>query len=224
MPSKRTVIDTFRKMLQEVGADSNYTNQFLYNTLLPVAMGLIKREISAGRVYKNTKFFQTLQCQEVIEVSSIGECCPIKTDCTIFRTKCKVPDVWQDVMGPIIKTITSVDGTTNFFYTTPTTWQNKRQDPYNRMSAEKYAFFSDGYLWFPVHNPHFINIFGFFMDDVNDLNQCITREGCTRYLDTQFPIPDWILAETYGKAVQLLVPSKQAQEDVDINKNPNRKN
>lgn len=223
MPSKRTVIETFRKMLQEVGADSNYTNQFLYNTLLPVAMGLIKREISAGRIYKNTKFFQTLKCQEVIEVSTIGDCCPIRTDCVIYRTKCKVPDAWQDVLGPIIKTITSVDGTTGFFYTTPTTWQNKRQDPYQRMSSEKYAFFADGYLWFPEHNPHLINIFGFFMDDISQFNTCSSSEECVRYLDTQFPIPDWVLAETYGKAVQLLAPSKQSPEDEQPDKNPNKK-
>lgn len=210
-------------MLKEVNADSTYTNQELYTTLVSQAKWLIKREISAGRIYKSTSFFQTLGCQEVIETSTIDECCPVETDCVIYRTKCKLPLTWQDDTGPVLKSITSVDGSTGFFYTTPTTWQNKRNDPYQRMSSEKYAFFANGYLWFPVHNPHFVNIYGFFMDDIRREPGCTKIEDCIRYLDTVFPVPGWVEAEMYAKAFQILAPSKSIQEDEQIDKNPNKK-
>lgn len=223
MNTKRSSINELRKMLQEVGADSNYTNQFLYGILSKQAKWLIKREISAGRIFRNTTFFQTLGCQDVIEVSTIDACCPVKTNCKIYRTKNKLPNIWADDYGPVIKSVLSVDGTTEFFITTPMGWQNKRNDPYQKKTSEKYTFFTDGYWWFPEHNPHRINLYGFFVDDISQLSNCSEKKECIRFLDTEFFIPPWVEAEMLSKALQSLLPSKQMQEDEDINKNTIRK-
>lgn len=225
--TKRQAIDSLRNKLRERNADSNYTNQFLYQTLLEQAKWLIKREISAGRIWRNVSFFQTLACLDVIETSIIDPCCPIKTNCKIYRTERKIPELWQDDNGPLIKTISSIDNSTSFFYTTPTTWQNKKNDPYNRKSGEKYVFFADGYLWFPEHNPHKANIYGLFTDDVSTIetscNPCKDKP-CTRYLDTRFMFPEWVEAEMMAKAVELLAGvSKRLPEDEQIDKNPTRK-
>lgn len=224
MSTKRQVIKSLRKKLNERNADSTYTNQFLYQTLLEQAKWLIKRDINSGKIYKNVVFFQTLGCQDVIETSTIDACCPIKTNCKIYRTKDKIPSIWVDEDGPIIKSVTSVDGFTSFDVTTPTTWQAKTGDPYQRMSKTKYAFYADGYLWFPEHNPHKINIIGFWEDDITQLNGCITEKECVKFLDTKFQIPDWLEAEMIAKAVELLAGvSKRLQEDEQIDKNPTRK-
>lgn len=224
MSTKRQVIDSLRNKLRERNADSNYSNQFLYQTLLEQAKWLIKREINSGRLYKNVAFFQTLLCQDVEETSTIDPCCPINTSCKIYRTKCQIPDVWVDEDGPIIKSITSVDGSTSWEITTPTTWQSIRQDPYQKKSKQMYAFFSDGYFWFPEHNPHKVNILGFWADDVSGRNGCAEKPPCVRYLDTQFMLPPWLEAEMMAKAVELLAGvSKRLQEDEQIDKNPTRK-
>ena len=224
MSTKRQVIESLREKLRERNADSTYSNQFLYNTLLEQAKWLIKREVSSGRIYINNSFFQTLGCLEVIEVSTIDSCCPVKTNCKIYRTKDKLPEMWIDNNGPVLKSVTSVDGTTDFFYTNALTWQSKRNDPYQKMSGSKYSFFADGYLWFPEHNPHFINVYGFYTDDISRLSKCNPQEDCVRFLDTTFLIPDWLEAEMYAKAMQLLVPLLNKQEDQQIDKNTNRKN
>jgi len=222
--TKRQAIDSLRNKLRERNADSNYSNQFLYQSLVEHAKWLIKRDISSGRIYKNTYFFQTLGCQRVIEVPSTDPCCPVKTNCKMYRTECKVPDIWIDNNGPIVKSVTSVDGSTDFFITTPTTWQNKRHDPYQKKSNQNYVFFSDGYYWFPEVNPHYINILGFWTDDVTQLNGCDPNKECVRYLDTRFMIPDWLEAEMFAKALQQLAGiSKRLPEDEQIDKNPTRK-
>jgi hypothetical protein len=225
MSTIRQITDSLRNKLRERNADTDYTNQFLYQTAIEHAKWLIKREISAGRIYKNVTFFQTLSCQSVIETSTIDNCCPIKTDCKIYRTKDKLPEVWIDADGPILKNITSVDGTTDFQTTTPTTWQSKRNDPYNRLSKQKYSFYSDGYLWFPENNPHKVNILGFFTEDISHLNGCSDNEECVRYMDTKFLVPDWILAECIAKSIELLVGvTSKLQNDNQIDKNDTRKN
>ena len=223
MSTKRQVIDSLRNKLRERNADSNYTNQFLYQTLLEQAKWLIQREINSGRIYKSTSLFQPLLCQNVIETSPIDPCCPVKTNCKIYRTECKMPDFWSDEDGPIIKTITSIDNSTSWDITTPTTWASIKVDPYQKKSKQMYAFFSDGYFWFPEQNPHKVNILGFWMDDVSNRNGCAENK-CVRYLDTKFTIPDRLEAEMMAKAVELLAGvSKRLQEDEEINKNSTRK-
>lgn len=221
--TKRQAIDSFREKLRERNADSNYSNQFLYRTLMEQGRWLIKREISAGRIYTNTFFFQSLKCQKVIEVPATDPCCPIKTNCKMYRTENKIPDVWIDNGGPIIKAITSADNSTDFWVTTPTTWSNKKNDPYQKKSKQMYTFYSDGYFWFPEHNPHLVNILGFWTDDVSQLNGCGEKE-CVRYLDTRLLIPDWLEAEMFAKALQQLAGiTKRLPEDEQIDKNPTRK-
>lgn len=225
MSTKRQMIDSIRNKLRERSADTGYTSQFLYQTLMEHAKWLIKREISAGRIYKNTYFFQLLKCQNVIETSLIDPCCPITTNCKIYRTECKIPDVWTDNDGPVVKSITSVDGSTRFWITTPTTWQNKKNDPYQKKSNQMYAFYSDGYFWFPEHNPHKVNLLGFWVDDIADKNNCSENKECTTYLDTPFFVPDWLEAEIMAKALEQLAGiTKKLPEDEQIDKNPNRKN
>jgi hypothetical protein len=224
MSTKRTVIESLRNKLRERNADSNYSNQFLYNTLLEHAQWLIKREIHSGRIYSNNSFFQTLGCQEVIESSTIDPCCPVKVKCKIYRTKNKLPEMWIDNNGPVIRQVTSVDGSTEFVMVNPMVWQNKKVNPYTKMGSTKYAFIADGYLWFPEHNPHRINIIGFYTDDISEKSECSDSRPCVRFLDTPFPLPDWLQAEMFGKALeQLAGVSKRLPEDNQIDKNPTRK-
>lgn len=222
--SKRSAIGILRDMLKERNADSTYSNQFLYNVLMEHARWLIKRDINSGRIYKNTGFFRPLRCQDIIEVSTIDECCPVKTNCRIFRTKHKMPEMWQDDTGPIIKTVTSVDGRTDFFVTTITTWENKQGDPYQQESQQKYTFYSDGYFWFPIHNPHKANILAFFIDDVSSLSGCTDKKPCVRFLDSEFLVPSWLHGEMFSKALEQIAGiTKRLPEDEEINKNPSSK-
>lgn len=230
MSSKRQQIETLRDKLKERGADTTYTNQFLYNVLSENAKWLVRREVTAGRIYVNNSFFQTLSCVDVIETSTVDDCCPVKVNCKIYRTKNKLPEMWVDTSGPVLKSVSSVDGSTDFFYTNAITWQSKKNDPYQKMIDTKYSFFSDGYLWFPEHNPHKVNIYGFFMDDISTLEKTCEdctddKKPCERFLDTKFNIPEWLEAECMAKSLESIAGvTKRLPEDVDINKNPNRKN
>lgn len=225
MSTKRDIIETFRDMLRERNADSTYTNGFLYNVLSNHAKWLIRREVSAGRIYKNTAFFQTLSCIDIIETSTIDECCPIKTNCKIYRTKDKLPELWVDTNGPIIKTVTSIDSSTLFQLTSPNTWMSIKNDPYQSKIRQHFSFYADGYLWIPDVNPHMINVYGFFADDIAIINNCKDDTKCVRFLDTQFMLPGWLESEMFAKALeQVAGVSKRLPEDEQIDKNTNRKN
>lgn len=227
MVSKRQAIDSLRQKLMERNADSVLSNQFLYTVLQEHAMWLIKREVSAGRIYRNVSLFQPLTI-DMIEVPLVDSCLKIKTNCKIFRSKKKLPEMWTDNNGPVIKTVVSLDGSTDFFYTNPTTYQSKINDPYQRMGSIKYSYFDNGYLWTPVYNPHKLIVSGFFKDDLalyeDDCDECQKAKGCVRFLDTEFMVPDFILAELYSKALEQLANiTKRLPEDQQIDKNTTRK-
>lgn len=226
MSTKRELIDSLREKLRERNADSKYSNRFLYQTLLEQAKWLIRREASAGRIWRSGSLFQNLTVR-IIEVPLIDSCIPIKANCRIFRSAERLPDLWEDANGPLLKSISSVDGSTDFFYTTSTTWIQKKKDPYRKKGTTKHAFFEDGYLWIPEHNPHFVTILGFYKDDIffheQDCLDCDDKE-CIRFLDTPFWAPGWIEAEMLSKALELLAGvSKKLPEDEQIDKNPTRK-
>jgi hypothetical protein len=226
MSTKRKSIESLRKKLNELNADSTYSNQFLYQTLLEQGKWLIRREASAGRVWASSSLFQPLTIR-VIEVPLIDSCLPIKTGCRIFRSAERLPDLWEDANGPLLKSVSSVDGSTDFFYTTSTVWMQIRKDPYRSKGTTKYVFFEDGYLWFPEHNPNFATVFGFYTDDISMHEQdCLDceKKDCIRFLDTPFWIPGWVEAEMMAKAVELLAGvTKRLPDDEQINKNPNTK-
>ena len=226
--TKRQAIETLRDYLKERNADSNYTNQFLYNTLDIEAQWLIKREESAGRIYKNNSLFQNINGLAVQEVSTIPSCLKLKTKCKIYRTVDKLPEMWMDNDGPIIRSVSSVDNSTFFMIISPLQWQNKLNDPYQKYSSERYAIVDDGYLWFSK-NPHYINFSGFLKNDAKlfkkSCTECDEEENkdCVRNLDTEYKVPEWIMGELFAQALRKLTTLKQIPEDTQIDKNPNNK-
>lgn len=226
--TKKEVIDDFRQMLKERNVDTNFTNKFLYNVLLKQAKWLIKREISSGNIFKNSNFFQTIDCMDVIEVPTVPICCGIKTNCTIYRTKDRLPELWQDDDGPVIRQVTSIDGSTDFHITKASVWGAKKNDPYQKKMKVYYTFFEDGYLWFPEYNPNKVSSSVFPVDDLSLWNppctDCDDDKDCVKFLDTRFLVPTWVEAELYQKALQLILPTENIPLDAQVDKNANRKN
>lgn len=218
--TNRKHIANLRQKLREMDIDSDFTNQFLYDSLLNHAKWLIKREIRAGKIYKNLQLFKTLKCKKVVEANIVENSCPIKSPCNIWRTDKKLPDTWQDDYGPLIKYALSVDDSTRWHLISKEEWINKQSSPYAKFDKTKYMLYSDGYLWFPKQNPNRINIYGYWIEDVNFHSDCGDKKECIRFLDTEFNIPEWIEAEMYAKTIEELAKiTKQLQPDEEINKN-----
>lgn len=47
--------------------------------------------------------FQKLKCVPIIEAPVTDPCCGIKSKCTVFRTKDRLPDIYEDSVGVIIR-------------------------------------------------------------------------------------------------------------------------
>lgn len=228
----RDIIGSLRSKIKERSVDTFYTNGDLYQFLKEQFEWILAREASAGRVWTSTYMFQVMRSVEVIEVPTIDGNCPVKNCCKIYRTKEKLPPIWRDKSGTIIRLVTSIDNSTSFFVTSAWAYGNKKNDPYQKLSSEKYVFYQDGYLWFPEHNPHKVNVDAFFEDEISyinstrkDCNDCFEKEDCVNYLDSKLILPDWVVAESISKAAELLLGTAgRLQYDNNIDKNETRRN
>lgn len=222
--TKRSIINTLRQEIKELSSDTFYSNKFLYTVLIKHAMWIVKREIRSGKVYKNMSLFKSLKCIKVVESSIIDPSCPIQLECNIWRTDKRLPETWQDDYGPVIKYAMSIDDSTRFHLISKEEWINKRNSPYAKWDKTKYCIFSDGYLWFPVHNPRLINVYGYWIDGAEFHSECGDGKKCNRYLDSEFSVPDWTIAEITSKALeQLAKVTKALPNDEQIDKNETRK-
>ena len=227
--TRRESISLLRNKLREVNADSTFTNRFFYSVIEEHAKWLIIREFKSSKLSSSKSLYRILPCMPTIKVSRIDEKCPIKIDgLDIYRSKEKIPDIWETEKGPLIRRVLSIDNYTNYKLISSSDWQDKENNPYLKNIKEKYCFYENGYLWFPKEHPKNINIEAFFKDDISDMEFCncdIKKPACKRFLDQPLYIPTWIQAELMDKAFQQLAgQTLRLPYDTNIDKNTLIKN
>lgn len=221
--TKREAIDLFRQKIREQTSDSTYSNFMLYKSLEEQLLWLIRRDIS--KVYKSNELFQLLENFSVQEVDPSE--CGLDTNCKVYRTTQKLPEIWTDDKGPVIKLVSSVDFKTSFTPIQLSNLKNKVNNPYHKIAKERYYYFLNDYLYFVDFNPHLVSILALFKDDLSLFERkcydCQEDADCIPFLDTKLLAPAWTIAEAQAKALQQIAGvSKRLREDSQIDKNTNR--
>lgn len=229
----RKAISDIRKGLRENDADSRMSNKFTYAKIKKHAADIIRQRSDAFRILKQQSFYQTINCMKVDEAPTIDPCCGIRTNCTVFRTVHKLPEMYEDSLGSIIKNVWSIDGVfgTELQPITPDAWDRKRKNPWLRNGAltDIYYFYSDGYLYFPMSNWRKIKIRAYFQEDIAELNLCDEcgnepLQECRPYMDNRLYLPPDLWKFVSERVLEELAKTyKQIQPDVLIDKDEARK-
>jgi hypothetical protein len=200
MLSNRKAISRVKKIFREVNADSRLSNRTIYSLLESHAKFLIYRESEKLKLMKKDEIFQPYKCVEVIEAPLIDPCCGIKNLCTVYRTKDKIPSLYEDSYGVIIKSVTTIDDQTSLTSIKPTEWERKQNNPWiPKNQKNKFFFYSDGYLYFPNGSWKLINLRGLFTKDISNTQQCddCKPKKCVKFLDQQFIIPEYLESQMF---------------------------
>ena len=106
-----TVVSRIKNQVKAVRQDAFLTDRYVYSVTIKYAQVLMRRQDSQNKLMKFNSIWQTLPCVELIEVDKIEACCAgIKSGCTIKRTKDKLPTFMEGYWGPLIRTVSSIDG------------------------------------------------------------------------------------------------------------------
>jgi hypothetical protein len=196
------VVSRVRNQLKAVKQDPFLTDRFIFSLIQKHAHWLMKREDSKNRLMRFSSVIQTLGHIDLIDVDKVEACCAgITSECTIKRTKDRVPAFMQGYYGPLIRAVTSIDGSEIMQPTNPTTFTSMANTKKFRYNKTKYYWYLDGHLYFPNIEWEAIRIEGIFEEDITKIN-CDTTDDCLPRQDQSFNVPDYLHGEIEANVIK----------------------
>ncbi len=117
------IVSRVRGQVKAGSEDAFITDRYLYSLIKKYAKFLMRRQDSANKLLKFNGIWQTLDFVDLIEVDKVeSNCCGIKSDCKIKRTRLKLPAFLEGYWGPLIRTVSSIDGSIECQPTSPGTY------------------------------------------------------------------------------------------------------
>lgn len=182
----------------------------------------MKREDSKNKLMGYSGVLQTLDFVELIDIDTVEACCTgITSDITIKRTKDKMPLFMQGYWGPLIRTISSLDGSEELQPTVPSQYLAMSKSKNFRYNKTKYYWYLDDYIYFPNIEWDAVRVEGIFENDISTWT--CESDSCVIRSDQALSVPDYLLGELETKVFQDLVGMIQLPVDFSNDKqNPAR--
>lgn len=214
MTTRGESISRVRNILKAVKEDAFMTDRFIFSMIMKYAKQLIRRQESEGKVFDYQSLFQFIPCVELIELDRIPECCTgIRTGCTIMRTKNPLPEILNGSRGPLIRTVASLDLSTDLQLTSPSVYANLTKLTSYKYNRTKYYWFLDNHIYVPEVEWEGIYLEAIFDDDIaayvcgNDTGKCTPAQ------DIPLNIPEYLFAEIEQMVIQEMLTSGQVPSD-----------
>lgn len=203
-------VSRVRNILKGVKEDPFLTDRTIYYSILKYAKALIKREDNQFRLMKMSSIFQVLPYIELIDVDKVeAGCVGVYSGCYFKRSKDKVPSILNGMFGPIIRTVSSIDGTIELYRTEPGTWVSMTKTTTFKYNKNKYFWYLNGYLYFPNIDWDAIRMEAIFEGTAEtcDTDQCLIKQ------DQDMAIPEYLFAEVEQFAIKELTAMMQIPQD-----------
>jgi len=215
MATLRKLVSDTRAMHKLLSTDSLITDRAIASEIKNNTFLLVKRETNLRKLWATDTLFTTIPCLELCEVS-ISECCDFVDDCTIARTKTKLPRISEGNYQYVIQGVYSINAMsgkgTKIKETTVNRFINLLKLPI--IKNQSYYWISNGYLY--VSNPQLkaIRLVAFFEEDIpNEIMypECgcgdnYTIENlCKNPLDKEFSLPGYLEKQVLDLTSQKLI-------------------
>lgn len=203
MATLRKLVSDVRSMHKLLSTDSLITDRAIASELRNNSLMLVKRETNLRKLWATDSLFTTIPCLEMVEVP-ISECCNYVDDCTIARTKHKLPRIAEGNYQYLIQGVYSINALGG-------TGKRLKEISVNRylnllklpvIKNEEYFWITNEYLY--VTNPlvESIRLVASFEEDVpNDVmysecgcggNEPDLEDYCKNPLDKEFALPGYL--------------------------------
>jgi hypothetical protein len=203
-------VSRVRNVLKGVKEDPFLTDRTIYYSILKYAKALIKREDNQFRLMRMSSIFQVLPYIELIDVDKVeAGCIGVYSGCYFKRSKEKVPSILNGMFGPVIRTVSSIDGTIELFRTEPGTWVSMTKTTTFKYNKNRYFWYLDGYLYFPNIDWDAIRMEAIFEGTVDTC----TSDDCLIKQDQNMTIPEYLFAEVEQFAIKELTTMMQVPQD-----------
>jgi hypothetical protein len=217
------VVSRIRGQVKAEVQDAFVTDRYVYSLVTKYAQLLMRRQDLANKLMKFNAVWKTLPYIELIEVDKVeAYCSGIQSGCIIKRTKEKLPDMIEGYWGPLIRQVTSIDGSIEMQATQPGTYTSMTKTTSFKYNNTKYWWYLNGYLYFPNIEWDAVKLEGVFDDNIG---AWLCEEGaeCEPRYKQEINIPEALFAEIETQVVNaMLLTVKVPVEDGDNKVNVNR--
>jgi hypothetical protein len=203
-------ISRVRNALKAVKEDAFLTDRTIYFALTKYAQTLIKREDNQFKLMKMSSIFQVLPYLELIDVDRVeAGCIGVYSGCYFKRTKDKIPSILNGAFGPVIRTVSSIDGTIEIYRTEPGIWLSITKSTTYKYNKNLYFWYLDDYLYFPNLDWDAIRMEAIFDGTVDtcDSDPCLVKQ------DQPLNIPAYLFSEVEQYTIKELSMGLQIPSD-----------
>lgn len=207
-------ISRVRNTLKAVKEDAFLTDRTIYFSLMKYAQTLIKREDNQYRLMKISSIFSVLPYVELIDVDKVeAQCVGVYSECYIKRSKEKLPNILNGMFGPIIRTVSSIDGSIEMFRTDPGTWVSMTKTTTFKYNKRQYFWYLNGYLYCPNIDWDAIKVEAIFEGDKASFLCPDTKVECEIRQDQAFSLPEYLFSEVEQFVLKELTMIMQVPTD-----------
>ena len=203
MSTLRKLVSSIRSMHKLLSTDILISDRAIASEIRNNSLLLIKRETNLRKLWATDTVFTTIPCLEMMEVP-ISECCNYVDECSVARTKVKLPRVSEGNYQYVIQGVYSINAMSGqgkkLKEITVNRYINLLKLPI--IKKEEYYWIANGYLY--VSNPLVatIRFVALFEEDIpNEIMypdcgcgtpQATLDEICKNPLDKEFSIPGYL--------------------------------
>jgi hypothetical protein len=203
-------VSRVRNALKAVKEDPFLTDRTIYYALTKYGQTLLKREDNQFRLMKISSIFKVLPYVELIDVDKVeAGCIGVYSKCYFKRSKDKLPTIFDGAMGPIIRTVSSIDGGIEMFRTDPGTWVSITKSTTFKYNKRPYFWYLNGYLYVPNVDWDAIRVEAVFEGKVES---CDT-DPCTVRQDDPLPFPEYLFSEIEQFVIKELTMAMEVPTD-----------
>ena len=217
------VCSRIRGSIKAERQDSFVTDKFIYSLFLKYAAVRIKQLDDKGRLMAFMSIFETLDYVKLKETDWIeAGCVGIKSYRTFRKTELPLPMFMEGKWGPMVRSITSLDGRTPFQLTSLDNYvllSNQKSFKYNKTN---YCWWLNDHIYFPDVTYPAVRIEGMFQDDISNF-KCSNEDRCKPRQQQSLNVPDYILSDIETNVLKELnndmhVPSDSNHDSININR------
>lgn len=205
MSTGRSLISDIRGTHKLLSTDALITDRVILSEVMNNSLLLVKRETNLRKLWATDSIFTTIPCLEMIEVP-ISECCNYVDECTIARTKLKLPKIAEGNYQYLIQGVYSINALggkgSKLIEITVNRYINLLKLPI--IKKADYFWISDDYLY--VTNPdiqaiRLVAMFeGVVTNDILNPSCCCgislpKEQLCMNPLDKEFPLPGYLKSQ-----------------------------
>lgn len=216
MGTLRDVVSQIRTSFKLMSSDNLISDRAIASELKSVSFQLIKQQTDKRKLMGSDTLFTQIDCLQM-EPASLAECCSYTSPCQIARSVLDIPDIAENIYGPLIQGVYSIDKKNVFDYIDPNRYANYLSLYPKKQQKEKYFWIRNNKLYISDPNIETVVLSAFFEEDINTT---IYGCGCDKQpcpqnpLDAEFKCPGYLLNSVISITRSNLVETyKRSQED-----------